>query len=65
MTTSATFLSTFPIIERKDRAAHDGVCLTLELILWYKRALEAGDSDTDAPEAEVIRIAKAAGRDAG
>jgi hypothetical protein len=58
-------LSTFPIVERKDRAAHDGIYLTLELILWYKHALEAGDSDAIAPEAEVIRIAKAAGRDAG
>jgi hypothetical protein len=58
-------LSTFPIVERKDRAAHDGVYLTLELILWYKHALEAGDPDAAAPEAEVIRIAKAAGRDGG
>jgi hypothetical protein len=51
-------LSTFPIVERKDREAH-GVYLTRELILWYKRALEAGDPDTQAPEAEVIRLAKA------
>jgi hypothetical protein len=35
-------LSTFPIVERKDRAAFDGIYLTRELILWYKRALEAG-----------------------
>jgi hypothetical protein len=28
------------------------------LILWYKRALEAGDPDALAPEAEVIRLAK-------
>ncbi len=45
-------LSTFPIVERKDRAAFNGVYLTRELILWYKRALEAGDSDALAPEAE-------------
>jgi hypothetical protein len=31
------------------------------LILWYKRALEAGDPDTIAPEAEIIRLAKARG----
>ncbi|WP_409721739.1 Eco57I restriction-modification methylase domain-containing protein [Pseudorhodoplanes sp.] len=54
-------LSTFPIVERKDRQAHEGVYLTRELILWYKRALEAGDTETDAPEAEVIRLAKARG----
>jgi hypothetical protein len=55
-------LSTFPIIERKDCAAHGGAYLTLELILWYKHALEAGNADALVPEAEVIRIAKAAGR---
>ena len=54
-------LSTFPIVERKDREAFDGVYLTRELILWYKRALEAGDPDTLAPEADVIRLAKARG----
>ena len=54
-------LSTFPIVERKDRRAFDGVYLTRELILWYKRALEAGDPDALAPEAEVIRLAKARG----
>jgi hypothetical protein len=54
-------LSTFPIVERKDRQAHEGVYLTRELILWYKRALDAGDTETDAPEAEVIRLAKARG----
>lgn len=54
-------LSTFPIVERKDRDAFDGVYLTRELILWYKRALEAGDPDTLASEAEVIRLAKARG----
>jgi hypothetical protein len=51
-------LSTFPIVERKDREAFDGVYLTSELILWYKKALEAGDSDSDAPEAELIRLAR-------
>lgn len=54
-------LSTFPIVERKDREAFDGVYLTRELILWYKRALNAGDPDALAPEAEVIRLAKARG----
>ena len=54
-------LSTFPIVERKDRDAFDGVYLTRELVLWYKRALEAGDPDALAPEAEVIRLAKARG----
>ena len=54
-------LSTFPIIERKDREAFDGVYLTRELILWYKRALEAGDLQSIAPEAEVIRLAKTRG----
>jgi hypothetical protein len=51
-------LSTFPIVERKDREAFDGVYLTRELILWYKRALEAGDPDTVAPEHELVRLAK-------
>lgn len=51
-------LSTFPIVERKDREAFEGVYLTRELILWYKRALEAGDPETLAPEADVIRLAK-------
>jgi hypothetical protein len=51
-------LSTFPIVERKDREAFDGIYLTRELILWYKRALEAGDPGALAPEAEVIRLAK-------
>jgi hypothetical protein len=32
-----------------------------ELILWYKRALDAGDTVTDAPEAELIRLARARG----
>jgi hypothetical protein len=51
-------LSTFPIVERKDRAENEGVYLTAELILWYKHALEAGDPNAVAPEAEVIRLAK-------
>jgi hypothetical protein len=54
-------LSTFPIVERKDRQMFDSVYLTRELILWYKRALEAGDPDALAPEAELIRLAKARG----
>ena len=54
-------LSTFPIVDRKDREAFDGVFLTRELILWYKRALDAGDPDALAPENEVIRLAKARG----
>jgi hypothetical protein len=53
-------LSTFPIVERKDRSAFDGVYLTRELILWYKKALEAGDAEATAPEAEIIRFAQAA-----
>jgi hypothetical protein len=51
-------LSTFPIVERKDRAAHDGVYLTAELILWYFRALAAGDPETQAPEAVILRNAR-------
>ena len=53
-------LSTFPIVERKDRSAHDGCYLTAELILWHKRALEAGDPDAFAPEADLIRAGRAA-----
>ncbi|MGH6672995.1 MAG: hypothetical protein ACRECV_13615 [Xanthobacteraceae bacterium] len=56
-------LSTFPIVERKDRQAFDGVYLTCELILWYKRALEAGDCQSLAPEAEVIGLAKNRGNE--
>jgi len=51
-------LSTLPIVERKDREAFDSVYLTRELILWYKRALEAGDPDSMAPEADLLRLAK-------
>ena len=51
-------LSTFPIVERKDRAAHQGVYLTAELIIWYFRALAAGDPDGQAPEAVLIRNAR-------
>jgi hypothetical protein len=54
-------LSTFPTLERKERKEFDGVYLARELILWYKHALEAGDSEASAPEAEVIRGAKARG----
>lgn len=54
-------LSTFPIVERKDRETFDGVYLTRELILWYKRALEAGDPDAPAPEADLIRLARSRG----
>ncbi|HEV2364405.1 MAG TPA: hypothetical protein VGS12_09455 [Caulobacteraceae bacterium] len=46
-------LSSFPIVERKDRAAF-GVYLTRELIQWHRRALMAGDTERDAPEAELI-----------
>jgi hypothetical protein len=50
-------LSTFPIIERKDRAAWGGVYLTAELIIWYFRALAAGDTTSTAPEAVLLRQA--------
>ena len=53
-------LSTFPIVERKDRAAHQGVYLTAELIIWHFRALAAGDPDGEAPEAVLIRNAQRA-----
>ncbi len=49
-------LSTFPIVERKDRAAWD-VYLTAELIIWYFRALAAGDTKSIAPEATLLRQA--------
>jgi hypothetical protein len=51
-------LSTFPIVERKDRAAHEGVYLTAELIVWYFRALAAGDPEAQAPKPALIRGAK-------
>ncbi len=54
-------LSTFLIVKRKDEAAFDGVYLTAELINWYMRALAAGDTEAVAPEAELIRQAKARG----
>ncbi len=50
-------LSTFPIVERHDRQAH-GVYLTRELVRWHLRALLAGDSTRDAPEAELIAAAR-------
>ena len=50
-------LSTFPIVERKEHAAHDGVFLTAELIIWYFRALAAGDPESQAPQSAIIRNA--------
>lgn len=50
-------LSTFPIVERKDRAAWGGVYLTAELIIWYFRALAAGDGTSTAPEGVLLRTA--------
>lgn len=49
-------LSTFPIVERKDRDEH-GCYLTQELILWFMNALEAGDTERDPPVADLIRAA--------
>ncbi len=49
-------LSTFPIVERKDREAY-GVYLTAELIVWYFRALAAGDVTSIAPEGVLLRTA--------
>ena len=48
-------LSTFPIVEKKDRAAHKGVYLTAEMIVWHMRALAAGDADMDAPVEVLLR----------
>lgn len=53
-------LSTFLIVERKDRAAWDGVYMTAELIIWYFRALAAGDTESKAPEATLLRQAERA-----
>jgi hypothetical protein len=50
-------LSTFPIVERKDREAH-GCYLTAELIVWYMRALAAGDAEPVADESVLIRAAQ-------
>jgi hypothetical protein len=50
-------LSTFPIVERKDRAKWGGVYLTAELIIWYFRALATGDTESVAPEAALLRQA--------
>jgi hypothetical protein len=50
-------LSTFPVVERKDRAAWGGVYLTAELIIWYFRALAAGNTEALAPEATLLRQA--------
>jgi hypothetical protein len=53
-------LSTFPIVERKDREAYDGVYLTAELIIWYFRALAAGDAASLAPQDAILRSARRA-----
>ncbi len=53
-------LASFPIVERKDRAAHDGVYLTRELIHWHMKALAAGDTDRDAPEGDLVARASRA-----
>lgn len=50
-------LSTFPIVERKDRDAFGGAYLTAELIIWYFRALAAGDTESVAPVATLLRQA--------
>lgn len=52
-----TILSTFPIVERKDREAF-GCYLTAELIVWYMRALDAGDPEATAEETVVLRTAR-------
>jgi len=52
-------LSTFPIVERKDRAEH-GVYLTELLILWFMRALQAGDWTRDPPVDDLIAAARRA-----
>jgi len=54
-------LSTFPIVERKDRAAH-GVYLTRELIVWHMAALAAGDPTRDARRSRPHRPGEAAAR---
>lgn len=46
-------LSTFPIVRRKDVAEH-GVYLTELLVLWFLRALQAGDWRRDPPVADLI-----------
>ena len=35
-------LSTFPIVEKKDRAAHKGVYLTAEMIVWHMKRAGGG-----------------------
>lgn len=42
----------------KDRAAAGGVYLTAELIIWYFRALAAGDTGSVAPETVLLRSAE-------
>ena len=49
-------LATVPIVEEKDRKAHK-CYLTAELIVWYMRALAAGDADAVAPEEVLVRQA--------
>jgi hypothetical protein len=51
-------LSTFPIVERKDCDTYDGVYLTAELVIWYFRALAAGDTTSDVPLAALIRASR-------
>jgi len=46
-------LSTFPIVRRKDMAEH-GVYLTELLVLWFLKALQAGDWQRDPPVADLI-----------
>lgn len=55
-----TVLSTFPIVRRKDEEAHGGVFLTEQLVVWYMRALLAGDATSEAPVATLLRQARAA-----
>lgn len=42
----------------KDRAAYDGVYLTAELLIWYFRALAAGEAQSRAPVDALIRNAR-------
>jgi hypothetical protein len=49
-------LSTFPIVERKDREAH-GCYLSAELIVWYMRAFAAGDTDAAPDQPTLTRAA--------
>lgn len=51
-------LSTFPIVERKDRAAWEGVYLTAEMVIWHMRVLTAEGPGRDAPIPDLIAAAK-------